>query len=77
MSGLLLAKDPRDGPGAAERHLNTYGEAARIRTKDGFFAKVQRSQYGAGYFVLRLPIEFHLGPELKHRFIRPLDYREL
>ena len=81
MSGSLLAKDPRDEPGAAERHFNTYGKAAReatrIGTKDGLIAKVQRSRYGAGYFVLRLPIEFLLEPELKHRFIRPLDYREL
>ena len=81
MSGALLAEVPRDEPGAAERHFSTYdeaaGEAARIGTKDGLVAKVRRSPYGAGYVVLSLPVEFLLEPELKRRFIRPLDYREL
>ena len=81
MSGSLLAEVPRDEPGADERHFSTYDEAAReaarIGTKNGLFAKVQRSPYGAGYVVLSLPVEFLLEPELKHRFIRPLDYREL
>ncbi len=81
MSESLLADVPRGTPGVAERHFSTYGEAApeatRIGPENGLFTKVQRSPYGAGYFVLSLPVEFLLEPELKHRFIRPVDYAEL
>ena len=81
MSGSLLAEAPQDEPGMAERHFNTYEdaarEAARLGTADGLVAKVQRSRYGAGYVVVSLPVAFLLKPELKHRLIRPIDYSEL
>lgn len=81
MSKPLLAEVPPDEPEAAEWHFSTYDaaarKAARIGTKNGLVAKVQRSPYGAGFVVVSLPVKFLLKPELNHRFIRPLDYREL
>ncbi len=71
----------RDERGMAERHFRTYAEAAReaarIGTTDGVVTKVQRSPYGTGYIVISLPVEFFIEPELKQRFLRPLDYNDL
>ena len=81
MSRPLPAEVPQDEPEATEWHFSTYDaaarKAARIGTKNGLVAKVQRSPYGAGYVVVSLPVKFLLKPELKHRLIRPLDYDEL
>lgn len=81
MSKSLLAEVPPDEPEAAEWHFCTYDaaarKAARVGTKNGLVAKVQRSPYGTGYVVVSLPLKILLNPELNHRFIRPLDYREL
>ena len=81
MSIPSLAESPPEALEAAEWHFSTYDaaarKAARIGTKNGLVAKVQRSPYGAGYVVVSLPVNFFLKPELKHRLIRPLDYREL
>ena len=75
------AEGPPEELEAAEWHFSTYDaaarKAARIGTKNGLVAKVQRSPYGAGYVVVSLPVKLFLKPELTHRFIRSLDYREL
>ena len=52
-------------------------EAARFGCRDGLVAKVQRSSYSPGFIVRTVPVEFLLHPELKQRFVRPLEYGQL
>ena len=81
MSRPLLAEVPPEEPEAAEWHFSTYDaaarKAARIGTKNGLVAKVQRSPYGAGFVVVSLPVKLLLKSEFRHRLIHPIDYSEL
>ena len=74
----VTAKVERD---VTERTFRTYAEAAKVAAhidiEDGLFAKVQVSRYGSGYVVRKLPVAFLLDPELKRRFVRPVEYSQL
>ena len=81
-SATAHAPDPTATQGTtSERTFASFDdaarEAARIGCNDGLVAKVQRSPYGPGFIVRTVPVEFLLQPELKQRFVRPLEYRQL
>ena len=73
-----ITRTDADANGGAFR---TYAEAAdaaaRMAPKDGLVAKAQRSPYGGGYVVRLVPVQFLLDPELKRRFVRPVEYHQL